>query len=74
VFSGVLIAEEVDGVGDKESWDTTMIDVQTFLEAFFEHVPEICLFQWQSFFSHKNQNSGLGTTLFKCHIIKPYKL
>jgi hypothetical protein len=32
-FFGVFIAEEVDGVGDKGSRDTTMVDVQTFLEA-----------------------------------------
>ena len=34
VFSGVLTAEEVDGVGDKWSGDTTVVDVQTLLEAF----------------------------------------
>jgi hypothetical protein len=34
VFSGVFIAEEVDGVGDKESGDTTAVHVQTLLEAF----------------------------------------
>jgi hypothetical protein len=45
VFSGTFIAEEVDEVGEKGSGDTTMIDVQTPLEAFLEHIPEICLFQ-----------------------------
>jgi hypothetical protein len=44
VFSGVFIAEEVDGVGDKGSGDTTRDDVQTFLETFFTKSPEICLF------------------------------
>jgi len=34
VFSGVFIAEDVGGVGDKGSGDTTMVDVQTPLEAF----------------------------------------
>ena len=34
VFSGVFLAEEVDGVGDKGSGDTTMVDLQTPLEAF----------------------------------------
>ena len=34
MFSGVFIAEEVDGVGDKGSGDTTVVDVQTVLEAF----------------------------------------
>jgi hypothetical protein len=32
VFSGVFIAEEVDGVGNKGSGDTTAVDVQTLLE------------------------------------------
>jgi len=34
VFSGVFIAEEVDGVGDKKSGDTTAVHVQTLLKAF----------------------------------------
>jgi hypothetical protein len=34
VFSGVFIIEEVDGIGDKWSGDTTMVEVQTLLEAF----------------------------------------
>jgi len=34
VFSGVFIAKDIDGVGDKESGNTTMVDVQTTLEAF----------------------------------------
>jgi hypothetical protein len=33
VFSGVFIAEEVDGIGDKGSDDTT-VDLQMLLEAF----------------------------------------
>jgi hypothetical protein len=41
VFSGLFIAEEVDGVRDRASGDTTVVDVQTLLEVFFEHVPEI---------------------------------
>jgi len=32
VFSGVFIAEEVDGVRDKWSGDATMFDVQILLE------------------------------------------
>jgi hypothetical protein len=32
VFSGIFIAEEVDGVGDKRSGDTTTVDVQKLLE------------------------------------------
>jgi hypothetical protein len=34
VFSRVFIAEHVDGEGDKESGYSTMVDVQTTLEAF----------------------------------------
>jgi len=33
-FSGVFIAEDIDGVGDKRSGDTTAIDVDTHLEGF----------------------------------------
>ena len=36
MFSGVFIAEEVDGVGDKGSEDTTMVHLQTILEAFLK--------------------------------------
>ena len=32
--SGVFTAKKVDGVGDKGSVETTMVDVQTLLEAF----------------------------------------
>ena len=42
MFHGVFIAEEVDGA-DEGSGDTTMVDVQTILEDFLKHVPEICL-------------------------------
>jgi len=31
LFFGVFVAEEVDGIGDKGSGDTTMIDVHTLL-------------------------------------------
>ena len=34
----------VDGAGGKGSGDARVVDVQTLLEAFFEHVGEICLF------------------------------
>jgi hypothetical protein len=44
IFAGVIIAEEVDGVGDR-NWDTTIVDVQTLLVGgLFEQVPEIWLF------------------------------
>jgi len=35
VFSEVFIAEEVNGVGEKGSGDTTTVDVQAALEDFF---------------------------------------
>jgi hypothetical protein len=35
VFFGIFTAEEFDGVGDNGSGDTTIVDVQTLLEAFF---------------------------------------
>jgi hypothetical protein len=35
VFSGVFMAEEVDGVGEKVSGDATTVDVRTLLEALF---------------------------------------
>jgi hypothetical protein len=44
VFSGTFIAGKVDEEGEKGSGDTMMIDIQTPLEAFVEHIPEICLF------------------------------
>jgi len=49
VFSGVFIAEEVDGVGDKGSQDTTTGGILTLLEA-------LPLFHFQCFFSGKKQN------------------
>jgi len=43
MFSGVYVAEGVDGVGDEVSGDTTTFDIQTLFEAFSRHVPETCL-------------------------------
>jgi hypothetical protein len=34
MFSGISIAKEVDGVGDKWSGNTTMVSVQALLDAF----------------------------------------
>jgi hypothetical protein len=31
VFSGVFIAEDVDGIGEKKSGDTIAVDLQTHL-------------------------------------------
>jgi hypothetical protein len=44
LFSGVFIAEEVDGVRGRGSGDTTTVDVHT-IAGLFEHVPDIYLFQ-----------------------------
>jgi len=44
MFSGVFKVEEVGGVGNIGSEDTTAIHVLVLLEAFFEIVLEICLF------------------------------
>jgi hypothetical protein len=44
VFAGVIIAKEVDGIGDRIR-DTTVVDVQTLLVGgLFEQVPEMYLF------------------------------
>jgi hypothetical protein len=38
LFSGVIIAEEADGVVENGSGDTTTVDVQTFLQRSFLHM------------------------------------
>ena len=35
MFSGVFIAQEVDGIRDKGSGDSMVVDVQTLLEVCF---------------------------------------
>jgi len=44
----VFIAEGADGVGDKESGDTTTVDADN-LGGIFEHVPGISLFTDKAF-------------------------
>jgi len=39
VFSGVFIAEEVDGIWDQGTGNTVTVDVQTVLVAFFNMSP-----------------------------------
>jgi hypothetical protein len=34
VFSGVFIAEDIDGIGHRGLGDTTLVEVQSLLEAF----------------------------------------
>jgi hypothetical protein len=50
VFSGVYIAEEVDGVGNKESMDITKVHVQTLLEVFFNMSVSSACFNVGTFF------------------------
>jgi hypothetical protein len=38
VFSEEFTAEEFEGTGDKESGDTTMVDVQKLLKAFLTNM------------------------------------
>jgi hypothetical protein len=49
VLSEVSIAEEVDGMGDKGPGDTTMVDVQTLLDAFL-NTSEIYLLHRRNIF------------------------
>jgi hypothetical protein len=58
LFSGVFIAEEEGGVGDKDSGGTTIIDIQTFLEAFLNMSLRSASFTVGSSLV-KNKTSGL---------------
>jgi hypothetical protein len=70
VFYGVYIAEEVDGVRDKVSGNTTTVDVQTLLEAFLNMSLRSAFFIDEAFFLVKSKISRLGTTFLKCWIIR----
>jgi hypothetical protein len=35
LFPVIFVVEQIDGVGDKELGDTTTVDIQALLEAFF---------------------------------------
>jgi hypothetical protein len=50
MFYGVFIAEEVDGVGDEVSGNTTTVDVQTLLEAFLDMYLRSACFTDESFY------------------------
>jgi len=64
VISGMFIAEEAHGAGDKGSGDTTTAICTAF---FFEKIPTICLFHCCScFFS--------AATLPKCRIFRISRL
>lgn len=65
MFSGVLIAKEVDRVGDNGSGGTTIVDLQIFLKAFWNmSLISVCFFD-EDFLLFKNKTSGLGTNLLK---------
>jgi hypothetical protein len=69
VFSGVFTAQEGDEEGYKGSGDTTMVDVQTLLEAFLIMSLRFARFIGQPFFPGKKQLFLLGTDL-KCWFIR----
>ena len=48
--SGVFIAEKVDGLGYKGSGETTVVDVQALLEAFFNLSQRFASFIDEAFF------------------------
>jgi len=50
MFYGVFIAEEVDGVAEKGSRDTRMVEVLTLLEAFLNMFLRSACFTDEAFF------------------------
>ena len=56
LFSGVLIAEEVEGVGYKASEDTTTVSVQTPMEAYLKMFLTSACFTDEAYFDSKKQN------------------
>jgi hypothetical protein len=70
VFSGVFIAEEVDGVGDTGSGDTPAADAQTLLEAFLDMSLISDNFTDEHFFQVKSETPIHGTSLLKCRIVR----
>jgi hypothetical protein len=50
VFSGVFIAEDVDGVGDKGSGGITKVDVETLFEAILNMYLASACFTDEDFF------------------------
>ena len=59
MYSGVFIAGEVEGVGDKGSGDTRWLRYRHTLRS-IEHAPEIYKFRQRSFFMVKSKTSVLG--------------
>jgi hypothetical protein len=66
VFYGVFVDEEVDEGGDKGSGDTTMVDVQTLLEAFLNMCLICTCFTDYKLFLVKSKTSSPGAALLKC--------
>jgi len=56
LFSGVFIAEEVEGVGYKASGDTTTVSVQAPVEAFLKMFLTSACFTYEAYFDNKKQN------------------
>jgi hypothetical protein len=67
VFSGVFRAQE-DAEGDRRSGDSTMVDVQTLLEAFL-NMP-LTSASFTEVLSGQKQYFCLGIILLKCQIIR----
>jgi hypothetical protein len=66
--------EEIHGVGDEGSGDTTRVDVQTLFEAFLNMSVTAACFIDEAFFLVKRKTSGFGTTVLKYWIIRISKL
>jgi len=69
VFSGVFIAEEIYGLGDKDSGYITTVDVQKLLKVFLNMFLRSACLGDKVFFLVKSKTSGLGANLLKYHII-----
>lgn len=72
--SEVFIAEQVDGVGDNGSGETTMVNVRTLLEAFLNLSQRSVSFIDEAFFLVGSKTSSLGTVLLKCQIVRISRL
>jgi hypothetical protein len=68
VFAGVFIAEEVDGVQDKGSGETTTAEVQTLLEPSLNLSLRSACFTDKALFLVKSKPYGLVTVLLYCQI------
>jgi hypothetical protein len=65
VCSGVVLGEEVSGVGNRVSVGNTMVDTQLLLETFLNmSLGSVCFIDESSFLVEV-KTYGLGTTLLK---------